>query len=148
MPTRFSLHSRVPFQLRDFTDSLGKPSHTTSATRVLHNYSALVYISTAIPRPSSHSFVSNSINSLNKMDRIARIPLSRLSSRALRVTATARQTPMTPLEPHNQLEPVYAAIDDRLSTVKSKCVLSDSTASLDLIHVQLANNPCYHLRFV
>nr|P49609.1 RecName: Full=Aconitate hydratase, mitochondrial; Short=Aconitase; AltName: Full=Citrate hydro-lyase; Flags: Precursor [Gracilaria gracilis]AAA80494.1 aconitase [Gracilariopsis longissima] len=54
------------------------------------------------------------------MDRIARIPIARWTSRAFRVSAAARQTPMSPLEAHNELEPVYAAIDDRLNTVRSK----------------------------
>lgn len=54
------------------------------------------------------------------MGRAAHI--SRAAARAFRVSAAARATPMAPLEPHNHLEPVYAAIDDRLNTVRKKYV--------------------------
>eukprot|EP00177_Eucheuma_denticulatum_P003007 GFKZ01005408.1.p1 GENE.GFKZ01005408.1~~GFKZ01005408.1.p1 ORF type:complete len:777 (-),score=118.82 GFKZ01005408.1:990-3320(-) len=52
------------------------------------------------------------------MSPLTRLPNMRPLTRALRVSAAPRATPMTPLEPHNPLEPIYAAIDDRLSTVR------------------------------
>lgn len=47
------------------------------------------------------------------------LPILRPLTRALRTSATTRSVPLSPLEPHNPLEPVYAAIADRLSTVRS-----------------------------
>lgn len=41
-------------------------------------------------------------------------------TRAFRATARAAATPMSPLEQNNHLEPVYAAMEDRLSAVRKK----------------------------
>lgn len=54
------------------------------------------------------------------MFRIARIGSARAGARGLRASTTPCATPMSPLEPHHHLDPVYAAIDDRLNTVRKK----------------------------
>ncbi len=41
-------------------------------------------------------------------------------ARAFHATARAAATPLSPLEPHNTLEPVYEAIEERLNIVRSK----------------------------
>lgn len=57
------------------------------------------------------------------MHRVARISSSRVAARALRTTAAQYATPIASPEPHNHLEPIYAAIDDRLNVVRKKWVL-------------------------
>lgn len=56
------------------------------------------------------------------MFRIARIGSTRTGARGLRASAVScsASTAMSPLEPQNHLDPVYAAIDDRLNAVRKK----------------------------
>lgn len=58
------------------------------------------------------------------MHRVARISSSQIGTRALRATVTRHATPIASPEPHNHLEPIYAAIDDRLNVVRKKWVYS------------------------
>lgn len=62
-------------------------------------------------------FASNMPSSV--LLRPARAVASR-GARAFHATARASATPLSPLEPHNSLEPVYDAIEERLNIVRSK----------------------------
>ena len=94
------VHGRWPFPQRK----------SIFDTAVLTAFSGKVHL--ALPCPRSHWIRSHPF--------VTMAGVSRAGARALRtaVPVRATATPMSPLETSNLLEPVYAAIDDRLSYVR------------------------------